>query len=401
MKIAITHTRYIARGGVERYIYDLVRRLLAEGHEVHFFCHFWDDEVLPDVVLHRIPNHWKAVRFMKVRHYDAWLREHVRREDFDIVHGFSKSSSQDIYTDGSGCLLDYQAYSIAEGRGGTLRRTLKRHGLYQREVLAIEKRRHKRGNFLRIVTMADLCKDQIQRRYGLNDNEVVTIYNGIDTERFQPSHRAALGAEARERFGIPADAFVALCIGNDYHRKGVPTLIDTAELLKREGFAGDRKPLIAVVGNERPAMLAEIKADIESRGLADIIQIFGPQKEIDAWHALSDAFVLPTRFDAFGNVVLEALATGVPPIVARAAGAAELIEHDVNGWVLEDPRDAQTIAGHLRALAADPGLAQRMGQAARSTAEQCSWERHFQSMLALYDEVASEKKQLATVSAQG
>src|SRR5690606_1121071 len=87
------------------------------------------------------------------------------------------------------CLEDYQAYSIDEAGGGALQRRLRRASLHQRQVLAIEKRRFARGNFRRVVTMSDLAAEQIRRRYGLSEREVVTIYNGIDIERFHPRNR--------------------------------------------------------------------------------------------------------------------------------------------------------------------------------------------------------------------
>src|SRR5205823_4901617 len=112
MKIAITHTRYTRIGGVEGYIRDLVLRLLDAGHEVHYFAQWWDEDADNRIKFHRIPNPWKPIRFLKVRSYDRAVSSMVKLEDFDVVHGFSKSSRQDVYTDGSGTLEDYQTYSL-------------------------------------------------------------------------------------------------------------------------------------------------------------------------------------------------------------------------------------------------------------------------------------------------
>src|SRR5579871_1385418 len=202
MKIAITHTRYTRIGGVEGYIRDLVQRLLDAGHEVHYFCQWWDQDADPRIHFHEIPNHWKPIRFMKVRGYDRAVSELVREEDWDVVHGFSKSSHQDVYTDGSGTLEDFQAYSLDAG-GSTLRRILRRVSLHQREVAAIERRRFTRGNFKKIIAMSRLAADQIRRRYGLDEREVEVVYNGVDLERFKPENRAAIGVEFRDRLGIP------------------------------------------------------------------------------------------------------------------------------------------------------------------------------------------------------
>lgn len=396
MRVAITHTRYCAKGGVERYIWDLVKRLCDAGHEVHYFCHFTDGQADPRVKVHKIPNRWKPIRFMKVWSFDRWLTRHVRRDEWDVIHGFSKSSFQDIYTDGSGCLLDYQAHSIDEKPEGDLKKAMRRASLHQRQVLAIEERRFTRGNFSKIVTMSDLVARQIKQRYGLSDDEVVTIYNGIDIERFVPAHRAAYGATYRERIVAAPDCFVVLCIGNDYRRKGIPTLIEAARLLKsRGGLPGGRPFRFAVVGKERYQIENEMSAICKKVGVYGEVKFYGPQDLVERWMGMADLFVLPSRFDAFGNVVPEAMATGIPAIVSRKAGAVELIEDGKNGWVLEDPDDAEAIVKRVLELAADEPLRQRMGAAARATAEQYTWDHHFSRMLALYDEVAAAKKKSA------
>ena len=107
--------------------------------------------------------------------------------------------------------------------------------------------------------------------------------------------------------------------------------------------------------------------------------------------------MLPTRFDAFGNVVLEAMATGVPALVSVRAGAAEVIEDGKTGFLLQDPDDADAIATRIMTLAGDEPLRQRMGDAAREAAEALSWDRHFEKMFALYEEVLAEKRQTAAV----
>ncbi|MGE0711942.1 MAG: glycosyltransferase family 4 protein [Planctomycetota bacterium] len=392
MKVAITHTRYCDKGGVERYVYDLVGRLLAAGHEVHYFCHFWDDHVDPRVKLHRIPNTWKQIRFMKVWSYDRWLSQRVKREDFDVVHGFSKSSYQDIYTDGSGCLLDFQGYSIDEAAKSGLKRALKRRSWHQKQVLEIEKRRFTRGNFHRIVVMSDLVGEQIKSRYGLTSDEVITLYNGIDTERFHPRNRERYDREYRERIVIPKRTFVALCIGNDYKRKGVPALIEAARIVQqRGGLPDDRQLRVAIVGQCDPRYEKELSQLARAKGVWDVVKFYGVQHQVDRWHSIANLFVLPTRFDAFGNVVLEAMATGVPTLVSKKAGAAECVREGETGWVLQDPDDAHAIAERIFQLAGDPELERRMGEAARDAACTYSWDVHFERMLALYEEVRALK----------
>ena len=318
MKIAITHTRYTRIGGVEGYIRDLVARLVDAGHEVHYFAQWWDQDADKRIHFHKIPNPWKPIRFLKVRGYDRHVTNAVRLEDWDVVHGFSKSSRQDVYTDGSGTLEDYQTYSL-DATTSPLSRALKRISPHQREVAAIERRRFTRGNFKKVVAMSQLAADQIRGRYGLTAQEVEVVYNGIDLARFKPENRDEFRAEIRERFGIKPDEFVALLIGNDYRRKGVETVIEAAALLAHDATFTKRFRFV-VVGKERHAREQELIRKSRELGVIEHVKLHGPNADVERFFAIADCFVLPTRFDIFGQVVLEAMASGVPPIVSAAAG---------------------------------------------------------------------------------
>lgn len=390
MKIAITHTRYTRIGGVEGYIRDLVARLLDAGHEVHYFAQWWDEDADARIKFHKIPNPWKPIRFLKVRSYDRAVASMVKLEDFDVVHGFSKSSRQDVYTDGSGTLEDYQTYSL-DATTSPLSRALKKISPHQREVAAIERRRFTRGNFKKIVAMSQLAADQIRGRYGLTREEVEVVYNGIDLARFRPELKKTVGLEIRERFGVRPGEFVALLIGNDYRRKGVETVIDAAALLAHDASFTTRFRFI-VVGKERHAREQELIKRSKDLGVREVVKLHGPNADVERFFAASDAFVLPTRFDIFGQVVLEAMASATPVIVSAAAGASECVKEGETGFILADPRDAKALAATVRRLAEDPALCARMAEKAAAAAQAYSWDRHFKRILEIYEEVARAKK---------
>lgn len=392
MKIAITHTRYTRIGGVEGYIRDLVARLLDAGHEVHYFCQWWDKDADPRIKFHKVPNPWKPIRFLKVRGYDRAVTRMAKLDDFDIVHGFSKSSIQDVYTDGSGTLEDYQTYSL-EATSSPLGRALKKISPHQREVAAIERRRFTRGNFRKIIAMSKLAADQIRGRYGLSGDEVEVIYNGIDLARFKPQRDAAAD-EFRHQLGVKPGELVCLLVGNDYRRKGVETVIDAASILAHDA-SFTRRFRFAVVGKERHAREQELIRKSKDLGVQELVKLHGPMPRIERFFSAADVFVLPTRFDIFGQVVLEAMASGVPPIVSKTAGAAECVKDGVTGFVLDDPRDAKALADRVRRLAEDPALLAKMREEAVKAAQQYSWDRHFQRVLEIYEDVARAKKRQA------
>ena len=105
----------------------------------------------------------------------------------------------------------------------------------------------------------------------------------------------------------------------------------------------------------------------------------------------ADAFVYPSGYDAFGLVVAEAMASGLPVVIGRSIGAAEWIVPEVNG-LLCDPAQPNTLNDSLRWLLSDPQRARTVGQAARATVEQHGWDVCATETAAVYERVAKQRR---------
>lgn len=198
-----------------------------------------------------------------------------------------------------------------------------------------------------------------------------TVPNGVDLSAFAPDTEAR--ARLRRKLRIENQASVAVFVGGDWQRKGLRHVVDA--LLD----APQWHLLVAGTGDSR--LLVEQARDA---GTATRLHILGHISETPALYAAADAFVLPTAYEAFPLVALEAAATGLPLLVTRVNGVEDLLEHGRNGWFIE--RDGSTIAQRLEQLRADPGSARRMGEASRSAAARYSWE----SMAAEYHSIYSK-----------
>jgi UDP-glucose:(heptosyl)LPS alpha-1,3-glucosyltransferase len=135
-----------------------------------------------------------------------------------------------------------------------------------------------------------------------------------------------------------------------------------------------------VVGRDREA--EKFRQRARSAGLERRTRFVGGQEDVRSLYAAADCFILPTRYDPFPNTVLEALAMGLPAIVSSRCGAAEVIEHGVNGWICR-PDDPQGLARLLGE--ADEALrGESMRQAARATAERFGIDAMAQKLAQLY-----------------
>lgn len=115
------------------------------------------------------------------------------------------------------------------------------------------------------------------------------------------------------------------------------------------------------------------------------MRFLGERHDLEAVYAAADALILPTRYDAFANVCLEAAAAGIPVVTSGANGAAAPLAAAAR--VVDDPEDVEGFARALDALA-DPERRAALGAAARKVAESMGWDAHVRALRALYARVA-------------
>ena len=135
-----------------------------------------------------------------------------------------------------------------------------------------------------------------------------------------------------------------------------------------------------MIGKDDPS---EFKTLATALGIAHRVKFVGPQKLLGPWYRAADVFAFPTSYEAFGMVITEALAAGIPVVVPREAGAAELIEHGKGGYLMDRWDDVNQLTGFLRKLE-DDALRAAMGKMARLTAESRTWDDAANETLAVY-----------------
>ena len=372
MKIAITRKKYTFHGGSEGFSQTLIRKLAQEGHEVHIFAIMWDaSEPLKNINFHKVP----AITF------NSFFRDLtftisacliLKHKHFDIIQSHDKTLFQDIYRAGDGCHIEW------------LRQRWKRTGLlgrlsiilnpYHWLVLTMERMIFKGHRFKKIIAISELVKRNILEHYHLDERDIEVIYNGVDLERFNPANSKQYKDEIMRKHSIDGNDFVVLFVGSGFERKGVEYLLRASELV-----SGQITVLIVGKGSEE-----KMRRYIKKQRV-----IFcGPQREIHKYYAASDIFVFPTIYEPFGNVHLEALASGLPVITTRLSGASEIIQEGVQGFIIDKPEDINILAEKITIIM-DRDKNIRMGLEARRLAENFSFGVHIKKTLKLYQSLLS------------
>lgn len=207
---------------------------------------------------------------------------------------------------------------------------------------------------------------------------VVVIRNGVDSDRFRPDPRVRADIRREEQVG-DRDV-VVLFVGGDWNRKGLELALRAVGAAR----AGGLPVRLWVVGAGDEARMADVAADC---GAATAVRFFGRRIETERFYAGADLFVLPSAYEAFPLVVLEAAASGLPVLGAPVSGLVELADH--GGAVLAE-RSVEGLEEALRWLVRDPTRRRIMGAAARVWAEQLTWEANAEATIALYRRISSD-----------
>jgi len=228
-------------------------------------------------------------------------------------------------------------------------------------------------------------KRQLERHF--RDTEVVVIPNGVDTDRFSPDSDARRKVRTAE--GISDREVVALYVGRLWHGKGLDIAIEAMAALTSSGA----KLRLWALGGGDPGEFVRLA---ERLGVRDTVRFFGRRDDAERFYQAADIFVSPSVTETFGLASYEAAASGLPLVATSVGGIEELLGDGKAGFVLE--RTPTAFAEAMSRLAADPGLRQRMGAAARERALRFTWEHAAASLMDVYSGLLH--KPAALVNAQ-
>jgi UDP-glucose:(heptosyl)LPS alpha-1,3-glucosyltransferase len=338
----------------------LVSELVRRDHEVDLLTTRAQRPV-PGVTVRPLPV-VPGPRIARLLSFGLAARRAIRARSYDVVQSHERTLTADIYRAGEGT---HRGYLEAMGRAHRL-------SSYHKLVIYLEKRIFQLYSAKDIVAISAGGKLEIERLYGTPPERVTLIYNGVDLDRFTPEKRALQRAEIRAELGVDATDWCVLFVGSGFERKGLGPLVDGLASI------GDRRARLIVAGRGNPAPYSAQAARL---GLDKRVMFIGPRPDVDRLYAAADLVALPARYEPFGNVHLEALASGVPVLSSVHAGGAELIRNGVNGWVATHVSGPAIAEGLEQLRAAD---AKSLAVHARASAEPYSYAAQAERFEALY-----------------
>jgi len=360
MRIAVVRRQCsLGLGGAERYCANVSTWLSRLGHQVTILA---DRSTVAGVDFKRA-RLWGRGSILKNLSFFHSVSRVLKTGDFDCIYGLSRIKGADFLR-----ISDplHRAWLELGYSGRTIpwqiRRLTPRHlFLLFQEREAIESARF-------IITNSNLVKGQVIRYYRLKPQRVITLYNGVDLERFHPVRE---GQRRRLRASLSLGkehGFLILFVGSDWKRKGLLPLLEALSALKR-----DVDFHLLVIGAEAGK---ELLRACRGFNLLENVSFLGKRGDVERFFMACDLLCLPTYYDPFANVCLEAMACGMPVITTRTNGASELVERVDDGLVV-GPGDVDGIREAIQRIAAmKRSERSALGEGCARLARQFGWDSH-------------------------
>lgn len=360
MRVALSAPDVSLMGGIERVVVETANWLSRAGHEVSIYGARVDRGVLDDAVRVRqieLPPKLDTLTGLGFRGR-ATAALAADRPD---VHGAFSTLSPlgGVFWMPS---VHRVAYDMLLARRSPVKQLRVRLNPYHQGRLWLERSMMAPSGYARLLALTEADKSDVRTVYGVPDADVEVLSPGFDPTAFNPASRERRRRQARARYGYEETDRVLLFVANELERKGFDVLLDAIALLQ--------DPNVKLLGAGRIAPDA-YRPQIKRLGLADRLQWLGSSQDVPLLHAASDVFVLPTRYEPWGLVIVEALGSGLPVVATQLAGAAVVVRDGQTGRLTRDPEDPVELSEALRwALSGAPADARTIS----ASASEWSWE---------------------------
>lgn len=242
----------------------------------------------------------------------------------------------------------------------------------------------------RVVVATPAEQSQLEFLYLANARKMVTIPPGVDTAHFYPIP----ADEAKAVIGIPPNDRMLLYVGRIEPLKGVDILIRALAHIYETGVLAKYPHFLVIIGGEPDADPANMDAEMarlrtlcRQLGIGDLVLFLGrrSQDTLPYYYSAAEVVVVPSHYESFGMVALEAMACGTPVVASQVGGLAFLVQDGRTGYVVPDD-DPALLAERLTQLIRQPELRQRLGRQANSYAQDYSWDKIAARIAELYQQ---------------
>jgi glycosyltransferase involved in cell wall biosynthesis len=357
------------RAGLGRYVGELVKALQAVvGEELHLSTFFAEAQrARPEGTIKALPHYRSRLGYKPWRL--AAMVSSYARVPFDGYYGKPQLVHATDHL-----LPHLRAASVFTLHDLIFEIYPEHHKRYNYTFLKLMMPRFLRGAD-RIIAVSQHTRADAVRLYGINEDKITVIYEGVDP-RYQPGHDPRALATARARYNLP-EQFI-LHVGTIEPRKNLASLLDAFAVLKSE-FNGLKLVLVGKKGWLYDSFFQKLAAS----GLEGEVLFpgFVAEEDLPLVYQLATVFAFPSVYEGFGLPPLEAMACGVPVVCSNASSLPEVVGE---GGLLIDPHDTTELTTALRRVLHDDSLRRELSSRGVEQAARFSWEKAARETLDVY-----------------
>lgn len=247
------------------------------------------------------------------------------------------------------------------------------------------------NNADRIIAATLAEKSQLEFLYDAPSSKISVIPPGVDTRHFYPIPRD----EAKEVVGIPDDSHLILYVGRIEPLKGIDNLIQAISIIQRKGDLKCCPHNLVIIGGEPNAKPEDMNAEmarlqdmVEELGIENFVIFLGKQDQqmLPYYYSAAEVVVMPSHYESFGMVALEAMACGTPVVASQVGGLAFLVRDGETGFVVPG-NDVEGLSNRLIELIKDKDLRKKLGAKSSEYAALYAWENISSKIIEVYEQV--------------
>jgi len=390
-------------GGMNVYVRDLTLELGRMGIHVDVFTRSQDEHV--PHVLHDLGYGNRVVHIpagpetplpkSELANYIPQFVEGIKQFTaekglhYDIIHshywlsGLAAEALSDAW---GGVPIIQMFHTLGEMKNRVARNDGEREGSYR-----MEGERHVLARVDRVIAATPAERAQLEWLYKADMQKVIVIPPGVDVSHFYPIPVD----EARQFIGLSQEARMILFVGRIEPLKGLDMLIKAVACLRVKDLA---EPVhLAVIGGDPDAAPEEMSAEMayiqkmcDELTVGKMVAFLGKRSQatLPYYYSAAEVVVMPSHYESFGMVALEAMACGTPVLASQVGGLAFLVQDGVTGYHVPDGDDA-ALCEKLSALLGDASLRSRLGRNAAEHAQEYDWKKIARQVVGVYTDVIS------------
>ena len=374
-KLAIVRQKYRPDGGAERFVASALASLTTSALpeqsrlDITVLTRQWQGDRQPGFQV----NICNPLKWGRVSREKGFARAaQALFDDFDIVQSHERIPGCTIFRAGDGvhkCWLDHRARIVTKSQAERMK-----NDRFHRYVMQAEREMFEHPALKAVICNSQMVKDEISQTFQIDPEIIHVIYNSVDHSKYHPGLKKQFRAAVRAELGIPIDTPTMLYVGSGFERKGLRASI---------GAIARTQSHLIVIGKDKQQPTYQQLA--KESGCAERVHFLGMQPDPHRFYGAADGFIIPTLYDPFPNVILEAMASGLGVITSYTCGGAEIIKNGVNGYAC----DALDIAAltHATEQFRQPEQARQLGAEANNTVSSFTAEKLSEQLMSLYNRI--------------